>query len=265
MLNEESTMNRLDIDELMRGAIAVAWRVGDVQLRHWRKADFAVEEKGRASDIVTQVDKACEALVVDEVSTLGPGVGLLSEECGLINPGAEWQWVVDPLDGTTNYNCGLPLFNVSIGIRHHGTTVGGVVYAAALGELFTATLGGGAHLEGRGPIHPSPVADLPHAVVSTGFPVDKDVNPDNNLAELSRVMPRVRGVRRLGSAALDICYVAAGFLDAYWELNLHEWDVCAAELIAREAGAVTSRYRLDRGIAFMAANPALAPPLLSLL
>lgn len=258
-------MNRLDLDELMRRAIAVARRAGTLQLEHWRTGDLAVEEKGRAADIVTQVDKACEALVLDEVRSLEGSVGVLSEECGLLHPDAEWQWVVDPLDGTTNYNAGLPLFNISIGIRHHGATVGGVVFAPVLNELFTATLGGGAFLNQNRAIRPSAATDLAHSVVATGFPVDKDVNHDNNLTELSRIMPRVRGVRRLGSAALDICYVAAGFLDAYWELNLHEWDVCAAELIAHEAGAIAMRYRSNRGICFMAATPAIAPTLQHLL
>ncbi|MBQ7690834.1 MAG: inositol monophosphatase [Muribaculaceae bacterium] len=252
------------LSKMMEHAMAVARRAGAYQLQHWRKHDFAVEEKGRAADIVTQVDKACEAMIIAEALSLGE-VGVLSEESGHCHAEAPWQWVVDPLDGTTNYNAGLPLFNVSIGIRHQGKTVGGVVYAPALGELFTAVRGGGA-LFGQGrAIQPSPASDLAHAVLATGFPYDKDVNPDNNVAELSRVLPRVRGIRRLGSAALDICYVAAGFLDGYWEMNLHEWDVCAAALIATEAGAVVSRYRPDRGIALMAATPAIAPTLLALL
>ena len=235
--------NNVTLDEMMRNATAVARQAGELQLQHWRRGDFDVEEKGRAADIVTQVDRACEALITDAINRLGDQVGLLGEENGHLRPDAPWQWVVDPLDGTTNYNAGLPLFSVSIAIRHHGVTMGAVVYAPALDELFTATRDGGAWLNDQRRLRPSTVGDLSHAVVSTGFPVDKDVNPDNNLAEFSRVLPRVRGIRRLGSAAIDICYVAAGFLDAYWEMNLHEWDVAAAELIAAEAGAVTSRYR----------------------
>ena len=252
------------LNEMMERATAVALRAGKYQLQHWRKHDFAVEEKGRAADIVTQVDRACEAMIIAEARSL-QNVDVLSEESGLVGEKEPWQWVVDPLDGTTNYNAGLPLFNVSIGIRHQGVTVGGVVYAPALDELFTATRGGGAYLGHKRLIHPSATADLAHAVIATGFPYDKDVNPDNNMAELSRVLPRVRGIRRLGSAALDICYVAAGYLDGYWEMNLHEWDVCAATLIATEAGAVVSRYRPDRSIAVMAATPTIAPTLLALL
>ena len=258
-------MKALTLTEMMHRAIAVARQTGDLQLQHWRKGDYGVEEKGRAADIVTQVDRACEALITDVVNCLGDEVGLLGEENGHLRSDAPWQWVVDPLDGTTNYNAGLPLFGVSIAIRHHDVTMGAVVFAPALNELYTATRGGGAWMNEATPIKPSTVSDLKHAVVSTGFPVDKDVNPDNNLTELSRVLPHVRGMRRLGSAAIDICYVAAGFLDAYWELNLHEWDVAAAELIAAEAGAVTSRYRAGRAISLMAANPVLAPKLLDLL
>ena len=254
-----------ELHEMMHQATTVAQQAGAYQHAHWRKGDFAVAEKGRASDIVTQVDKTSEALIIAHAHAMDLPASVLSEESGRDSVDAEWQWVVDPLDGTTNYNAGLPMFNISIGIQYRGATVGAVVYAPALNELFTATQGGGAFLNGDKPLHPSAVTDLAHAVVATGFPVDKDVNPDNNLAELSRVLPRVRGMRRLGSAALDICYVAAGFLDAYWEMNLHEWDVCAAELIAAEAGAVTCRYKSGRGISLMAANPTIAPLLRELL
>ena len=188
----------------------------------------------------------------------------MSEEAGEVDGSAEFQWVVDPLDGTTNFSSGLPEFNVSIGIRHNGVTVVGVVYAAYLGELFHAVRGEGAFLNGE-LIHCGSRQSLDRCVVATGFPVDKDCNPDNNLDNVARILPQVRGLRRLGAAAVDISYVAAGILDAYWELNLHEWDVCAGLLIAEEAGAKYHYFRDDRNISVLVASPQILPQILPLL
>lgn len=176
---------------------------------------------------------------------------------------SEWQWVIDPLDGTTNYSNGLPFFNVSIGVKHRGETVAGVVFAPALGEMYTAVKGGGALLNGN-PIKCGGKTSLQQAVLSTGFPYDKAVHPANNIVTASRIIPMVRGLRRLGSAALDISYVAAGFLDGYWELNLNEWDVCAALLIASEAGAQWTDFRPDRNRSVVVASPGLFGQLLRL-
>lgn len=153
---------------------------------------------------------------------------------------------------------------MSIGIRHNGVTVVGVVYAPKLDELFHAVAGEGAYLNGER-ITCGTTQALAQSVVATGFPVDKDHTPDNNLDNVSRIMPRVRGLRRLGSAAIDISYVAAGFLDGYWELNLHEWDVCAALLIAHEAGAESHHFRSDRNISMLVASPAISRLMLPLL
>ncbi len=140
----------------------------------------------------------------------------------------------------------------------------GVVYAPYLDELYTAIKGEGAWLNGM-PIKVSSNSEISKAVVSTGFPVDKDVNPDNNLDNVRRVLPLVRGMRRLGAAAWDICAVAGGFLDAYWEMNLHKWDVCAATLIAEEAGAVVKDFRSDRNVSVMVATPGVADTIFPLL
>ena len=145
--------------------------------------------------------------------------------------------------------------------RFCGETVVGVVYAPYLDELYTATLGGGARA-GRmeGTQHPIRVAEkrvLGEAVLATGFPYDKVTNPDNNADNLARILPRTRGIRRYGSAAYDLCCVAAGFLDGYWELALHVWDVCAGELIVREAGGAVRSLREDRGVSIVAGNETL--------
>ncbi|MDE5920407.1 MAG: inositol monophosphatase, partial [Paramuribaculum sp.] len=175
------------------------------------------------------------------------------------------RWVIDPLDGTTNFGSGLPVFAVSIGVEYKGETVIGIVFAPYLNEFFHAVKGQGAFLNGK-PVRPSETDALGKAVVATGFPVDKGSTPDNNLDNLERIMPLVRGIRRLGSAATEICYVAAGLLDAHWELNLHPWDVSAALLIADEAGARHRFFRTDRNISVVTASPRIFPlidPLLS--
>lgn len=251
-------------EEILRDARELARLAGAQHLKYWRQAGLQVQEKGCAADIVTAADKAAEREVKEFLNRHYPDHDVLTEESGASVHGSPWRWVIDPLDGTTNFNCGLPHFNVAIGVEHQGVTVAGVVYAAALGEEFTAVKGGGAWLNGQ-PISPSQVTEMGRAVVATGFPYDKDRNPDNNLREVSRVVPHVRGLRRLGSAALDICYVAAGFLDGYWEMGLHEWDVCAASLIAAEAGAHVERFRPDRGISLMAATPGIADELMRLI
>lgn len=243
--------------ELLLEAIGLARQAGELQLACFRRGHLDTETKaGNDFDLVTKVDKGCEELVKNGIHRLHPRHAILSEESGMEETSSEWQWVIDPLDGTTNYNAGLPYFNISIGIRHKGETVVGVVYAACLDELFTAVKGEGARLNGD-PIHCSACDRLSHAVICTGFPYDKAQTSDNNLDNFSQVMPVTRGIRRLGSAALDISYVAAGFLDGFWELALHEWDVCAATLIASEAGAKVSSLRPGRGCSMCIANPVL--------
>ena len=246
-------------------AIQMAKLAGDTQLKLFRSKELEIATKQNDFDVVTAADKESERIIVTNIKKYYPDHSVLTEESGFsLSGNGDWVWVIDPLDGTTNYSCGLPWFNVSIGIKHQGETVAGVVYAPRLGEMFTATRGGGAALNGH-PIKPSLTPVLSKAVVSTGFPYDKATNPDNNLDNVQRIMPIVRGLRRMGSAALDICYVAAGFLDAYWEMNLNEWDVCAAMLIAHEAGATAQRFRPDRNWSILAANRHLAPQLLSII
>ena len=250
---------------ILADAINMARQAGEVQLQFFRSKELEIATKQNDFDVVTAADKASEKIIVDCINSKYPDHSILTEESGYsLHGNREWEWVIDPLDGTTNYSSGLPWFNVSIGVKHNGQTVAGVVYAARLGEMFCATLGGGATLNGK-PIAPSGTPVLTKAVVATGFPYDKATNPDNNLDNFQRIMPVVRGLRRLGSAALDICYVAAGFLDAYWEMNLNEWDVCAAMLIAHEAGARASRFRPDRNWSILASNEALEPQLLEIL
>lgn len=248
-----------DYQGFLSDCIRWAKEVGKVQLGFFRGDHLDIRTKYNESDIVTAADKASESILIGRILEKYPDHSILSEESGEAGrtSGCEFQWVIDPLDGTTNFSSGLPYFNVSIGLRHNGVTVAGVVFAPYIGEMFHAVRNGGAFLNGNRIHTPVGRNDIHKAVVATGFPVDKDRTNDNNLDNVARVLPLVRGLRRLGSAALDISYVAAGFLDAYWELNLHEWDVCAALLIAEEAGAPYDFFRDDRNISVLVANPGI--------
>jgi len=236
---------------------------GEVLKRHFRQRDLSIEDKGNAYDIVTEADKGSERIILDHLHNHFPDHAILSEESGDDHRQARYQWVIDPLDGTVNYSAGIATYCISIGLKVDGETRMGYVYAPTLNEEFWAIKGKGA-FGPYGALQVKGTTELQRAVVSTGFPYDKATNPDNNLDRVALVMPRVRGLRRLGSAAMDLCYVAAGWLDGYWELNLKEWDACAGELIAQEAGATVKRYRQDHGICILAAAPAVAQQLLEL-
>lgn len=241
-----------------------AINAGGAMMNYFRKPGLEVHTKINESDIVTIADKTAEQIIISGIRHDFPTHTILSEESGTSGVESKWRWVIDPLDGTTNFSEGLPAWAVSIGIEYEGEPVAGIVYAPYLGELFSAIKGEGAQLNGH-PISCRKNAKLERAVVATGFPVDKNVSADNNMDNLERVLPRVRGIRRLGSAALDICYVAAGFLDGYWELNLHHWDVSAALSVLGEAGGSHTFFRSDRNISILAASPLIFPQLQPLL
>lgn len=192
-------------------------------------------------DPVSEADHASERVIVEELRAAFPGDALLLEEGGVV-AGDGWQWVVDPLDGTTDFVHAHPVFAVSIGlVAPDGALAGGVVFAPAFGELWSARRGRGATLDGA-PIHVSDVRELRSALVATGFPYDSWKRPDAILAYLREVLRATQGLRRLGSAALDLCFVACGRLDAYFEESLKGWDVAAGMLILEEAGGRLSRY-----------------------
>ena len=240
---------------------------GEIQLAYFRGNDLGIETKSNAYDVVTRADKESEAYIVQAILGRYPGHGILGEEGGVMGTaGSDYRWVIDPLDGTTNYSQGLPIFSVSIALQHQGETVVGVVYAPYLGELFWASREGGAWMKcGDGAAKRLRVSEkrtLATSVLATGFPYDKDVNPDNNSDNVARIVPYVRDIRRLGSAAYDLSCIAAGLLDGYWELDLHEWDVCAANLIVREAGGVVCDFRRNRGVSQAAGNEALVGEML---
>jgi len=212
----------------------IARRAGEI-LRAGFEREHKVEYKG-AIDLVTEVDHQSEAFLLAEIQRRFPGSSILSEEAGSLAGDEDHLWYVDPLDGTVNYAHGVPIFCVSIGYACRGVTTLGVVYDPLRDEAFTAERGRGAWLNGR-LIHVSDACELKDSLLVTGFPYDTWNSPRNNLEYFGRFARLTQGVRRLGSAALDLCYVAAGRLDGFWEISIHAWDIAAAGLIAEEAGA----------------------------
>ena len=221
--------------EILELAIRLARAAGEIQRERYETA-LTVTTKSASIDLVTEVDRACEDLIVDEILASRPGDAILAEEGGgRERPDAEWRWVIDPLDGTVNYAHGFPRFCVSIGVERRGEREVGVVYDPLLDELFQARRGGGAFLAERR-LRVSRREKLEQALIATGFAYDVHHSREDNLGHFGRILKAARGLRRDGSAALDLCYVAAGRLDAYWELKLQPWDVAAGLLIVEEAG-----------------------------
>jgi myo-inositol-1(or 4)-monophosphatase len=224
-----------------------------------------VDTKTTLTDMVTATDRASERLIVEGIRTARPDDAILGEEGTTDHGTTGIRWIVDPLDGTTNFLYGLPAFAVSIAIEVEGVTEVGVVVDAAREETFTAIRGGGAHFGGR-PMRCRDATELATALVGTGFAYDATRRARQG-AVVSELLPSVRDIRRVGAAAIDLCWVAAGRLDAFYERGLAPWDLAAGALIAHEAGAATGD--LDGGPpsgAFaLAAAPGLFGPLRSLL
>lgn len=222
-------------------AVRAARRAGELMVRHLNQLEsLQIDEKGR-NDFVTQIDRGAEQAIIELILDHYPDHSILAEESGA-SGSHEYQWIIDPLDGTTNYVHGFPVFSVSIAVAHKGELQHGVVYDPLRQEIFTASRGEGAQLDGRR-IRVSKLATLGRALVATGFPYrTSEENIDRYLAMLRDVMINTAGVRRPGSAALDLCYVAAGRVDAFWELGLKKWDIAAGALMIREAGGRISDF-----------------------
>lgn len=225
---------------MLEFATDLARRAGAL-LRDGLGRERTIELKG-AFDLVTDVDRASEALIVAAIAERFPDHSVLAEEGGGAEHGSEYRWVIDPLDGTNNYAHGFPFFSVSIGLLRGEDPFIGVVYDPLRDELFSAQRGAGAHCNGR-PLRVSQTPALAAALVSTGFPYTYGAGGRNNLQEFDRIQARTQGVRRAGSAALDLSYVAAGRLDAHWELRLNPWDTAAGALLVLEAGGRLSDSR----------------------
>src|SRR5579863_9965370 len=216
----------------------IAREAGTLLMDYFRQ-NVKVEYKGEA-DLVTVADRKSEALIRQRIGKRWPTHDILGEEEGLRDTGSDYRWYVDPLDGTTNFAHGFPVFCVSLGLDYKGKRIAGVIYDPTRDELFAAELGSGAYLN-QERIQVSKTAKLSESLVGTGFPSRKrHQNP--NIHFYHQITLRTHGVRRAGSAALDLCSVASGRYDGFWEFNLNPWDTAAGALIVEEAGGKLSRF-----------------------
>jgi myo-inositol-1(or 4)-monophosphatase len=236
---------------------SIARQAGEI-LRNDFTRHLQVDHKGLI-DLVSEADRQSEQYLLGYLQSHFPGDRIVAEESGELAGNIDHTWYVDPLDGTVNYVHGLPIYSVSIAYAENGKLLLGVVYDPQHDELFSAEAGAGAWLNGE-PIHPASAPDLDHCLLVTGFPYDIRTNPANNLDNYAHFALHSQGVRRLGSAALDLCYVGCGRFDGFWELRLNPWDVAAGGLVACEAGArVTNLNGSDDFLSppqsILAANP----------
>lgn len=251
--------------ELLSLALEAARRAGAL-LRDGRPADLGVAAtKSSPIDVVTEMDIAAEKLITGFLAEKRPDDGFLGEEGASSAGSSGVRWVIDPLDGTVNYLYGLPTWAVSIAAERDGVTLVGVVEAPMRRETFRAVLGGGAYLNDR-PVSCRPAPSLEQALVSTGFNYVTTVRA-HQASVAARLIPQLRDIRRGGSAAVDLCDVAAGRLDGYYERGLHPWDLAAGDLVAREAGALTGGRpgAPADGDLTVAATPGVFEPLQALL
>ncbi len=239
MMNQEETKNtRL----ALRTARQAAFTAGEL-IRSRSGTAFRVDRKG-AADLVTEVDLAAEKVIISLIAAAFPEHRIAAEESGHSEGDPQHTWWIDPIDGTTNFVHGYPFYSVSIALEYQGVIVAGVVYDPIADEMFEALRSGGARLNGR-EIAASEIPDLDQALLATGFPYERG-DRQRALEIVSGFLPRIQGLRRSGSAALDLAYVAAGRLDGFWEQSLKPWDIAAGLLLVEEAGGLVSDFTGER-------------------
>lgn len=219
-------------------ALIASRHAGALLLQHRGRLQN-VQRKGRV-DLVSEADHASEELLTTQFLAAFPDDGILGEEGGVHGGHGPFRWIIDPLDGTTNYVHGLPIFAISIALEHRGMTAAGVVHIPALGETFHATRGAGARCNGR-PVEVSTTGQLVDAVLSTGLPYERVSMAARLVADWSWGIHALQGLRRTGAAAVDLCWTACGRLDGYWERDIGPWDFTAGALIIEEAGGRVTR------------------------
>ena len=210
-------------------------------LRSGFGSKFQIENKIGKNNLVTEYDYKSEKYIVDEIKKAFPTHNIISEEEGSVNNNSEYDWIIDPLDGTVNYANNIPIFSVSIALRENGNLIAGAVYQPILNELFTAELGNGAKMNGEY-ITVSNKIEMNTSLLVTGFPYDINNDPKNAIRSFTNIVKRGIPIRRLGSAALDLAYVACGRFEGFWEVNLNSWDVAAGILLVNEAGGKCNNY-----------------------
>lgn len=239
------TITQPEIKKYLKSAVEVAKGAGIILSKYWGKLSN-IEEKSHAGNLVTEADRESEKLIVDLLHQRYPTHAIYAEESGqlftdLLGTSNEFIWIIDPLDGTTNYTHQFPMVSISIALIYKGEPIIGIVYNPILKDFFYAIQGGLTYMNGH-PVQVSQVSKLENSLLVTGFAYDRRENPDNNYAEFCKLTHITQGVRRLGSAALDLAYVAAGTFDAYWERGLEPWDMAAGILLVQQAGGQVSGY-----------------------
>lgn len=224
------------MNEILTQAIDIAKKAGELLLT--RPSKFEINTKSSDIDIVTQMDRVAEKLIVESILAIRPDDGILGEEGANRPTKSGYTWVIDPIDGTVNYYYNLPGWSVSIAVNDLEGPLAGVVYSPTLNSLYSAIRGGGSFVNGEKLKCNDPI-ELNRALMSTGFHYESEIRKVE-VEQFNKLITKIRDIRRNGSAAIDICHVAAGFVDGYFEMGLHPWDRDAAQLIATEAGAIVS-------------------------
>ncbi len=249
-------------------AVRAARAAGDVIVRNMDRLDRIKVVTKQNNDFVSNVDHMAEQSIIATIKEAYPDHGILAEESGIQGKESEFQWIIDPLDGTTNYLHGFPQFAVSIALKHKNRLEVGVIYDPVSQELFTATRGGGATLNDK-KIRVTSHTGLTNALLGTGFPYYDQSYLDTYLETMKALMQKTAGIRRPGSAALDLAWLAAGRIDGFWEFNLKAWDIAAGALIVREAGGIVSDFQNKDGYLesgdIIAASPKVFPEMIKII
>lgn len=236
----------MDLKRIVDFTEEIAIDAGKILLNGFRSEDTTISYKSR-TNLVTNIDKKSEEFLFKNIEKKYPNHTIIAEEGSRRDAAGEFVWYVDPLDATNNFAHGIPFFCISIGIfsRVMERVVAGVVFDPYNDELFKGIMNDGAFLNNER-IHVSSINDIGISILGTGFPYNKTDTKNNNLAEFNAFLPMIQGVRRLGSAALDLCYLACGRIDGYWEPGLYPWDMAAGSLIVQEADGMVTKYNGNR-------------------
>lgn len=228
----------------LKSVILTAAKEAGAIIKEYFEGSFKVENKGTVNNLVTEVDKHAETKIISIIKEHFPTHNILSEEIGAINQESEYQWIIDPIDGTVNFAHSIPICCVSIAVKHKNELLLGVVFNPILNELFFAEKGQGAFLNDK-PISVSEKSEFKKACLVTGFPYKWPKTYEHPIKVFERFIMEGLPVRRLGSAAIDLCWVACGRFDGFWEYNLNPWDIAAGYLIVLEAGGKVSNFDGD--------------------
>lgn len=251
-----------DLRTLAEGAGATVRRAADYIRGACGKVKAAAAEEKSHNSLVSIVDRTAEGILTEGLGALLPGSGFLTEEETVVQSGQGLRWIIDPLDGTTNFLFGVPLFTVSVALEREGELVLGIVHDVMADEQFLAWKGGGAWCNGQR-IHVSDTPELAHSLLATGFPYYDYGRTEAYLQLLGAFMRQTRGIRRLGSAALDLAWTACGRFDAFYEYGLHPWDVAGGTVLVREAGGLVTDFSggddFLHGKTLIAGNPTMVP------